>query len=488
MISFFDGHWLATLIFERLLFCLTAGTALIVILWVVLRLLPVRNSHTRFAVWFSAMLAIVVLPLAFTSSLRWFISSASGGSAHPLVTVPTFWAEWIVLGWVLLVLLGFARIAFGLWQLRRLRRSCSELDIQALGPQAKEILATVEPGRRVLLLVSEQLEIPTAIGFVRPAIILPAWMLEDRADGNPHFPAEEDLKYILLHEMAHLRRRDDWTNLVQRMIKSVLFFHPGMWWIERKLGLDREMACDDLVVAQTSSPRAYAQCLTSVAEKSFLRRQIALAQAAVSRVKQLSHRVAGIMDESHPRRTNIWKPAIPMVAAVAVLCAVSASDTTQLVGFNDGNSQRATVAANAGVSKTVISHGVDRVMGTNPLQSSMKVKQAGTNSGTSVRALPATLKIPRRAQALLNRKQASKIVSSRAEARPVQDAQPDPFISLASLVNSAPLQKQTADQARPAQVVLVLVTRQLINEGGTSVSSWELFFYVPGRKQIPSKT
>ena len=158
-------------------------------------------------------------------------------------------------------------------------------------------------------------------------LFFPAWMLEST-------PAEE-LKYILLHELAHLRRRDDWTNLAQKILKALLFFLPSVWWIERRLSLDREMACDDAVLVHSGTPRGYAECLAHVAERSFLRRQIALAQAAVGRVRQLTARVTRILDPERPRATQLWKPAVPVVMVVALLCAVPASFTPELIGFAD---------------------------------------------------------------------------------------------------------------------------------------------------------
>ena len=79
----------------------------------------------------------------------------------------------------------------------------------------------------------------------------------------------------------------------------------------------------------------YAECLARVAERSFLRRQIALAQAAVGRVRQLTARVTRILDPDRPRATQLWKPAVPVVMVVALLCAVPASFTPELVGFAD---------------------------------------------------------------------------------------------------------------------------------------------------------
>ena len=108
---------------------------------------------------------------------------------------------------------------------------------------------------------------------MKPLVVIPSWATRELS------PAE--FNTVLLHELAHLGRWDDWTNLAQKVLGALLFFHPAIWWIEKKLALEREMACDDLVLAKTASPRAYAECLVSLAEKNLLQRGIALAQAAV---------------------------------------------------------------------------------------------------------------------------------------------------------------------------------------------------------------
>src|SRR5213078_2563160 len=120
-----------------------------------------------------------------------------------------------------------------------------------------------------------------------PTVVIPAWLMEE-------LPAAE-LNQILLHELAHLSRWDDWSNLAQKIVKALFFFHPAVWWIERKVSLEREMACDDAVLAENHSPRAYAECLVHLAEKSVLRRGVALAQAAVGRIRQTTLRVAQIL-------------------------------------------------------------------------------------------------------------------------------------------------------------------------------------------------
>jgi hypothetical protein len=164
-----------------------------------------------------------------------------------------------------------------------------------------------------------------ATGFFRPMIVIPAWALGELST--------DELKVVLLHEAAHLERWDDWTNLTQKVLRALFFFHPVVWWLESKLALEREMACDDLVVAATSSPRAYAECLVSLAEKSSGRRTFALAQAAVNRMKHTSLRIRQILDGEHSGATAVWKPAVGFAAAAAMACLFFVNDAPKLVGF-----------------------------------------------------------------------------------------------------------------------------------------------------------
>jgi beta-lactamase regulating signal transducer with metallopeptidase domain len=316
-------HGLATTVSEGLLYSAVAGTLLASAVWFLLQLFPRRNSHTSFAVWFSTLLATALLPL-----MRLFSDNGvNGAGGHALVTVSSAWAWYVFLAWAGFAGIGLARVALATVQLRRMRAEAVAVDLKTLDADLRALLEDFQRCRKVSVLVSGRLEVPTAIGFYKPAVILPAWLLEST-------PAEE-LKYILLHELAHLRRRDDWTNLAQKILKALLFFLPSVWWIERRLSLDREMACDDAVLAHSGTPRGYAECLARVAERSFLRRQIALAQAVVGRVRQLTTRVASILDPDRPRAAHLWKPAIPVVMVLAGLCAVPASLAPELVSFSD---------------------------------------------------------------------------------------------------------------------------------------------------------
>lgn len=488
---------IAALAFERLLFCLTAGTALVALIAVLIKLLPAGNSHTRFVVWFSALVAVAALPFSIFIPAQWL--TAQGSPTHrALLTIPVAWAEYIILGWALIAAVGLTRLLLGLFQLRRLRRSSLELNKDSLDQETRALIDIFCGRRPVTLLVSSDAEVPTAIGFVRPAIVLPAWLMGDselKAGGNA---SNDNLKYILLHELAHLRRWDDWTNLAQQFVQSVLFFHPGILWIKRKLALDREMACDDAVLAETGSPHNYAQCLAHIAEKSFLRRQMALAQAAVSRVKQLSCRVGWILNREGSHSTHVWKPAIPLVAGAAFLCAISASSTNELIGFSNPLAVKASAFPAAIPTQSMPLQVNARQVSGDAKTAVPIIRQARFNASAKVQALPADLKYSRPAhRSLAARKTEINDVSRRnlveRAALVAEPKQNDAPTAHAGLVLSSYSLVPVAEQSENSEVVLVIVSGRQGSMGDRETSwqitSWQLYLYVSARaKPIPHKT
>jgi beta-lactamase regulating signal transducer with metallopeptidase domain len=308
---------LARICAGRMLNCTLEGVAIGLFAWILLRVAGRRNSSTRFAVWFSALLVIASLP----------ILGADARSARAAIAVPGSWALVIFAIWAAVAALALSRVSVGLWQLRKLRASCTPMDATTLHPLLRATLQGFQAVRSVELCQSNRVPVPTAIGFLKPAVVIPTWALQELST--------PELNSILIHELAHLRRWDDWTNLIQQILKALLFFHPAVWWIEGKLALEREMACDDAVLAETANPRGYAQCLIAMAEKSFMRRGLAMAQAVVNRVHQTALRVSQILDVNRSSATRVWKPALYSVAAFSVVCLVSFSHAPELVTFKD---------------------------------------------------------------------------------------------------------------------------------------------------------
>jgi bla regulator protein blaR1 len=479
-------HWIAAMAFERMLYCLVGGMALGAAIWVVFGLLPGKNSRTQFAVWFSTLLAVALMPIiAFGQSWRSALPGGPVVSEHPLITMSASWAEYIVLAWCAVATVGLTRVAAGIWQLHRLRRTCVPIDSSLLTVASQARIDDVIKRRAVSVLVSSEVEVPTAIGFFRPAIVIPVWLADETS--------ATELECVLLHELAHLRRWDDWSNLVQKVIKSILFFHPAVWWIERKLSLDREMACDDAVLEQTVSPRAYAECLARLAERRFLRRQMALAQAAVDRVKQLTRRVARILDAERTPSTRLWKPAIPMVLGVAALCAVSSWKTPELVRLTEPEPSTRP-ASGASVSSNLqipLVKSAEPVISARPGTDAARAVPANRVRPAEALAWPASLKT--------NVGQGSLVPAK----HPVPQPKTNPGLLASHAAPAQPLSPvvlskfdqpmMSSNDVFAETIVLVVATERTVStrSGTWQFNTWEFRLVVPAThpvKPIPRKT
>lgn len=306
--------------------------------WILLRTMRRQNSNTRFAVWLATLTSVALLPVIGRVS-----SGGSAGSASRFeFLLPSSWARDIFFVWALIAAAGLAKILVGFWQLHKLRESCVPLDVDELHQSLRALNAN-RFHRRIQICVSEKARVPAAIGFIKPIIVIPAWALHELTPG--------ELNTVVLHELAHLRRWDDWTNLAQKIVGALLFFHPAVWWIDRGLVREREMACDDFVLAATADHREYAKCLVSVAEKTLLRRSFALAQAMAERMHLTAQRVTRILQGArsaeNPATTKIWKPAVAVMAAVSAVCLISLAREPNLIAFDDGNPQPGAIAETA---------------------------------------------------------------------------------------------------------------------------------------------
>jgi beta-lactamase regulating signal transducer with metallopeptidase domain len=328
---------------ERLVNAVPEGFLIALFAWLLLRILRKQNSGTRFAVWFLSLLTVAALPLLAIREGHFITGfGLSSGSLRPAISIPSHWAVVVFIAWAIGALVGLMRLGAGLWQLRQLRQSCVPVDAATLDPAVRNTIEAIAahdplPSRTIKVATSEFVQVPAAIGFWKRTIVLPAWALRELP------PA--DLNVILLHEFAHLRRGDDWTNLAQKFVRAIFFFHPAVWWIEKQLSVEREMACDDAVLAETANPHGYATCLVSLLEKSLAHRlthkysndkRWSMAHAAVHRAHEAALRLAKILDKNRPVATRVWKPAIGMISGFAILCLTALPLTPQFIAFDRG--------------------------------------------------------------------------------------------------------------------------------------------------------
>jgi beta-lactamase regulating signal transducer with metallopeptidase domain len=214
-----------------------------------------------------------------------------------------------------LIGLGAFRVLYLLIRLREIRI----LKRQSLPPDVAanelflQLLALSGVKRGVSLRMSPAIASPVLLGFVHPVILV-----------SPQDTPEE-LKQVLRHELAHVARRDDWANLFQQFIQAILFFHPAVWWISRRLSLEREIACDDHVLQQGSNARSYALLLTNLAGR--MQASVALPQLAPgvsNKTSQLKQRIAMLLDTKRNRSPRLAATRLGIIASGATILAIAA--------------------------------------------------------------------------------------------------------------------------------------------------------------------
>ncbi|MBN1591063.1 MAG: HlyD family efflux transporter periplasmic adaptor subunit [Pirellulales bacterium] len=216
---------------------------------------------------------------------------------------------YLLVGWTLGVLLLGMRLMIGYAGVQLLRRQRE--------PLADVLTARiVELGRRVGLrgcprvFASRVTREAIAVGFCRPVVLVPAaWLLE---------MSPEALEAVIAHELAHLRRWDLWVNLMQRMAETLLFYHPAVWWLSRRVRLEREMCCDALAVAATGRRIAYLRALEWVARKKAMPSRLLLDTSMCGRTPSLLSRVRYLVGlDSHLEKTRWWPVGLAAVLLVA---------------------------------------------------------------------------------------------------------------------------------------------------------------------------
>lgn len=165
--------------------------------------------------------------------------------------------------------------------------------------------------RAVRLLESAAVEVPSVIGFMRPVILLPASTLTGLTP--------EQIEMILAHELAHIRRHDFFVNLLQAVVETLMFYHPAVWWMSRRVRIERENCCDDLAVAVCGNPLQYARALTRLEELRADELQIAVSSNGGSLLDRIK-RIAGGRPESEGL-TSRWAAGIAVLMIVALSLA-----------------------------------------------------------------------------------------------------------------------------------------------------------------------
>jgi beta-lactamase regulating signal transducer with metallopeptidase domain len=332
-----------------LLHSLWQGILIAILLNGAMSLLQKSRASTRYLFACIALVLMLVLPLwtSWTSNLGAPVATAaytdhkaaSSGAAltdtgtpdpsnalntdepirQPGQLIETL-LPWLTTAWFLGVVLQSLRLLAAWAHTQRLKRSQARLILEYWQRRVQRLSRQLRVTRPVLLLESSLVRVPTVIGWLRPALLLPTSVFTGLTPGQ--------LDMIVAHELAHIRRHDYLVNVLQTIVDTLLFYHPAVRWVSRRIRVEREHVCDDIAVAFSGDALVYARALTRMERLRKDSPDFAMAADGASLVTRVCRLVSVEAPPSH-RRAGL----LSSIALLSALAAVIATGRTSQHSF-----------------------------------------------------------------------------------------------------------------------------------------------------------
>ncbi|WP_028101522.1 M56 family metallopeptidase [Pseudoduganella violaceinigra] len=235
----------------------------------------------------------------------------------------------LVTAWLACVAALALRSAFGLAWIARARRTGGRNEHWQ--QRLSHLAARLSIRRDVTLRIVETLASPITAGWWRPVVLMPAALVA-------RMPPEL-LEALLAHELAHVRRHDFLVNLLQNVVEILLFYHPAVWWLSRRIRHERELVADSMAAQLTGEPRRLALALSELEKMQFATQRLALAADG----GDLAQRIRHLVLPQQPRGN--WKALLAVLGLASACLAgyanarvdtanVPAPRTPAIVDFN----------------------------------------------------------------------------------------------------------------------------------------------------------
>jgi beta-lactamase regulating signal transducer with metallopeptidase domain len=291
------------------------------------RILDRSRAQCRYVVCWAALVVVLVLPLIAPSAGAVLPPASSSGVATEsaaIVSVPSVWwtSDVVLLAlWSAWAALYGIRLTTAIRALRRAQAGSRPFP-EALAPRLRCWSRLCGQGRQARLVISDRVRAAAVLGCGSPSIAVAPALLE-------HLDADE-LDRIVIHEWAHVQRRDDIANAVQLLARLIAGWHPAVWWIDRRLHMERELACDEMTVDLTGSPKSYAASLVKLADMPAAISDLPV-PAALS-TSGLRTRIARLVS-GRPAASPLWSRAIAIVSVTLLFGLSSAISGFELVAI-----------------------------------------------------------------------------------------------------------------------------------------------------------
>ncbi len=301
------------------------GALIGLVTWMALGGLRRRSSTARYAVASGALLlCLLTFVGTFVATLA-LPSTAGAGAALQLAHArdataggaqPGFGAvEIAACCWALGVLCMAVRFTVLCLRAHRLRTT----DVSTPAAPWQHVFRALQEElgvtRAVRLVRSGLAEVPMVVGWLSPIVLVPASAFTALSP--------DQLRLLLIHELAHIRRHDHLLNAVQAVVEILLFFHPLVWWISKQTRLEREYCCDDSSVRLTGNARLFADALACM--EALRTANPPTATVLASNGGPLMQRITRILGERFERRSSFSGWQLPAGLALAGLLAVASN-------------------------------------------------------------------------------------------------------------------------------------------------------------------
>ncbi len=233
----------------------------------------------------------------------------------------THWTAWLALVWIAGAAVMLLRAAIQVAGAERMRRATRPLDDSHVAQLIAEAQRAVRLTRTIRVAVTDTLTSPAVVGVLVPTLILPLSLITTLTP--------EQLRFVLLHELAHIRRGDYFANLFQLFAEALLFFNPAVWWISHQVRREREACCDALAIELSNAPADYARTLVTVAENMLV--SVSTAATAFGNEREpssLTERVQRMLVPGYrPSLRLTWRAMLAALFVGGILLVLSAVGT-----------------------------------------------------------------------------------------------------------------------------------------------------------------
>jgi TonB family protein len=222
---------------------------------------------------------------------------------------------YLSLSWLLVVFFLASKLLFEVFMVNQLPKQSTMPANKVLNDRFLTLVSQMQLKIVPRLLISLKTQVPMAIGWLKPVVLLPANMVTGLTNTQ--------LEMLILHELAHIRRHDYLVNFLQTLISILLFFHPGVQWISKQMRNEREYCSDDIAVKHCGNAVAYAHTLADTAALCSKHRQHTIPNMAMAASGgDLKQRVVRLVNHhcTPENETGKWLAAtfiIVLVLAIA---------------------------------------------------------------------------------------------------------------------------------------------------------------------------